>query len=157
VPFGAYVVDFYCATAKIIVELDGGQHAAQVDRDQQRTSWLASQGYAVLRYWNHDVLANTEGVLTDLLQHLRLRAPLTLSLSREGRGDAAANNLHAQVTTKQNQKDQRPSTGGLPADPAISSIAAMDVSNSVPSPLAGEGQGEGVLDGTKNANGTQKS
>jgi very-short-patch-repair endonuclease len=57
-PLGPYVVDFFCAEAKLIVEVDGGQHA---DDGEARTRWLEARGYRVIRFWNNDVLANTEG------------------------------------------------------------------------------------------------
>jgi very-short-patch-repair endonuclease len=58
------VVDFFCASVKLVIEIDGGQHAepgAEM-RDQRRTRWLESRGYRVLRFWNNDVLRNLEGV-----------------------------------------------------------------------------------------------
>ena len=66
VPLGRYVVDFLCEDARLIVEVDGGQHAAHIEQDAMRTQWLMAQGYAVLRFWNNDVLANIEGVLATL-------------------------------------------------------------------------------------------
>ena len=65
-PIGRYIVDFYCHEHRLIVELDGGQHHDN-QKDVERDHWLATQGYHVLRYWNHGVLANTEGVLEDIL------------------------------------------------------------------------------------------
>jgi very-short-patch-repair endonuclease len=59
---GPYVVDFVCFDPRVIVEIDGGQHAVAARRDAARTAWLETQGYCVLRFWNHDVLANPEGV-----------------------------------------------------------------------------------------------
>ncbi len=58
---GRYVVDFLCVEARLIVELDGGQHDVSVDAD--RTDFLEARGYRVLRFWNNDVLENLEGVL----------------------------------------------------------------------------------------------
>jgi very-short-patch-repair endonuclease len=57
-PIGAYIVDFVCHDAALIIELDGGQHAtARASRyDAERAAWLASRGYKVLRFWNNDVL-----------------------------------------------------------------------------------------------------
>jgi very-short-patch-repair endonuclease len=63
VPIGPYVVDFACFAKRLLVELDGGQHAREADRDAVRTSWLESRGFRVLRFWNNDALANTEGVV----------------------------------------------------------------------------------------------
>jgi very-short-patch-repair endonuclease len=67
-PLGPYVVDFFCAEATLIVEVDGGQHAYDGER---RTRWLEARGYRVIRFWNNDVLANTEGVLHTILDALR--------------------------------------------------------------------------------------
>jgi very-short-patch-repair endonuclease len=60
-PIGPYIADFACRAARLIVELDGGQHGS--DYDQRRDSYLASKGWRVIRFWNPDVLSNTEGVL----------------------------------------------------------------------------------------------
>ncbi len=65
-PVGPYVVDFFCAQRKIIVEIDGGQHASHAKADAERTAWLESRGYRVVRYWNNEVLGNIDGVLADL-------------------------------------------------------------------------------------------
>ena len=62
VPIGAYVVDFACLRRRLIVELDGGQHLLSPE-DQSRDAWLQEHGFRVLRFWNHDVLGNVEGVL----------------------------------------------------------------------------------------------
>jgi very-short-patch-repair endonuclease len=69
VPLGPYIVDFYCSEAKLIVEVDGGQHANSA-KDAARTDWFNKSGYRVKRYWNNDILTNTEGVFTDLLAAL---------------------------------------------------------------------------------------
>ncbi len=65
------MVDFYCPEARLIVELDGGQHAERIADDAERTTWLESHGYRVVRIWNSDVLGNIEGVLTRILSALR--------------------------------------------------------------------------------------
>lgn len=69
VPLGPYIVDFYCADAKLVVEADGGQHAESAG-DETRTAWLNQNGYRVKRYWNNEVLKNPEGVIADLLANL---------------------------------------------------------------------------------------
>ncbi len=61
-PLGQYVVDFVCLEKKVIVELDGGQHAEQVGWDSKRTVWLEAEGFRVLRFWNHQVLRDIEAV-----------------------------------------------------------------------------------------------
>jgi very-short-patch-repair endonuclease len=72
VPLGSYIVDFICFEARLIVELDGGQHAEN-SADEVRTDWLQSQGFVVVRYWNNEALANIDGVLSDLLTKLSSR------------------------------------------------------------------------------------
>jgi len=64
-------VDFVCLAEKLIVELDGGQHAEQVTADERRTAWLEGRGYRMTRFWNNDVLQNTEGVLQIILAALK--------------------------------------------------------------------------------------
>ena len=70
VPVGPYVADFLCKVPRVIVEIDGGQHADAVVRDEARSAWLRSRGYEVVRFWNSDVMGNTEGVLETLLAAL---------------------------------------------------------------------------------------
>ncbi len=69
---GAYIADFACHHARIVIEGDGGQHAEalQAERDHQRTEWLISRGYRVLRFWNNDVLGNLDGVMITVREAL---------------------------------------------------------------------------------------
>jgi very-short-patch-repair endonuclease len=69
-PVGPFIADFACREADLIIELDGGQHDDAASRDDRRTAVLAEHGYAVLRFWNDDVLNNTEGVLQIIMEHL---------------------------------------------------------------------------------------
>ncbi|MGE3934197.1 MAG: endonuclease domain-containing protein [Rhodospirillaceae bacterium] len=62
-PICGYVADFACPARRPVVELDGGQHAAMLDEDEQRTGALAEHGYRVVRFWNNEVLGNLPGVL----------------------------------------------------------------------------------------------
>jgi very-short-patch-repair endonuclease len=64
VPCGPYFADFASHGAKLIIELDGGHHADAQEYDAARTAFLNGEGYRVIRFWNNDVLMNTEGVLT---------------------------------------------------------------------------------------------
>ena len=64
VPFGPYYADFASHSAKLIIEVDGGQHAVAKDYDEARTEFLKGEGYRVIRFWNNDVLTNLDGVLT---------------------------------------------------------------------------------------------
>jgi very-short-patch-repair endonuclease len=61
-PIGPYVVDFACIEARLVIELDGGQHADSMT-DATRTAEIEAAGYTVLRFWNNDVIENIEGVL----------------------------------------------------------------------------------------------
>jgi very-short-patch-repair endonuclease len=70
VPIDRFVVDFCCADAKLILEIDGGQHDQDRERDADRTRVLEAMGYLVLRFWNNDVIRNTDGVLEELLSVL---------------------------------------------------------------------------------------
>jgi len=63
VPIGPFIADFACLERRLLIEVDGGQHAVDPASDAERTRWLESRGYCILRFWNHDVLRNTEGVL----------------------------------------------------------------------------------------------
>ena len=65
---GAYVADFACRTARLAIELDGGQH--DPERDSARTAIIERYGYRVLRFWNNDVLSNPDGVLEAIRQEL---------------------------------------------------------------------------------------
>jgi adenine-specific DNA-methyltransferase len=62
-PVGRYVCDFVCFSRKLIVEVDGSQHAENTVGDQQRTKWLESRGFRVLRFWNGEVLRDAQTVL----------------------------------------------------------------------------------------------
>jgi very-short-patch-repair endonuclease len=66
---GPFIVDFACTRHGLIVEADGGQHQEE-PCDARRTAWLESRGWRVLRFWNNDILANTEGVVSTILEAL---------------------------------------------------------------------------------------
>ena len=68
VPLGRYIADFLCAEARLIVEADGGQHSAE--KDAGRTACLERLGFRLLRFWNHEVLTNIEGVLARIAEEL---------------------------------------------------------------------------------------
>ncbi|WP_430436153.1 endonuclease domain-containing protein [Oceanibaculum nanhaiense] len=69
-PIGPYIVDFVAFAQKLIVELDGGQHALDAQRDNVRTRYLSDCGYRVLRFWNHEAISNPQGVLQRIQQTL---------------------------------------------------------------------------------------
>lgn len=63
-------MDFVCFEKKIIIEVDGGQHNENV-RDKNRDDWLYKNGFRILRFWNSDVLKDTEGVLAQILKEIK--------------------------------------------------------------------------------------
>jgi len=100
-PIGAYIVDFVCFETRCIVEADGGHHAEQIDYDTRRDDWLKSQGFTVLRFWNNDILANTEGVLETILSACLeyVDSPSPQPLPRQGGGAKAPDLLPKQTGT----------------------------------------------------------
>ena len=93
-PLGPYVADFVCLERRLIIEADGGEHADRAGRDQERTRWLAARGYRVVRFWNHQVLGETEAVLAAILEALQENPSPQPSPSR-GEGKAAAEALES--------------------------------------------------------------
>ncbi|NLH81695.1 MAG: endonuclease domain-containing protein [Phyllobacteriaceae bacterium] len=76
VPIGPYVADFAWLSARLIVELDGGQHAEETkDRDAVRDAWLRERGFRVLRFWNADVVESLDGVVEAIFQECRDSLP----------------------------------------------------------------------------------
>jgi very-short-patch-repair endonuclease len=69
-PVGDFILDFACTEFRLVIELDGGQHADD-PADIRRTAWLEGQGWKVIRLWNNDILTNTDGVLQAILRALR--------------------------------------------------------------------------------------
>jgi very-short-patch-repair endonuclease len=86
VPIGSYIVDFACMDKRVIIEIDGGQHAENA-RDAKRDAWLKAQGFVILRYWNNDALSNTNGVLEHIAYALAASTPPSLTLPRKGGGN----------------------------------------------------------------------
>jgi very-short-patch-repair endonuclease len=74
-PIDRFVVDFFCADAHLVIELDGGQHAVRTEADAQRTKVLEAMGYLVLRYWNNEVMRNIDGVIEDIATALERHRP----------------------------------------------------------------------------------
>ncbi|MCF8878658.1 DUF559 domain-containing protein [Hyphobacterium sp. SN044] len=77
VPIGPYIADFACHTCRVVIELDGGQHNTPEARsaDAERSAWLESRGYKVLRFWNSDIRNNLPEVLEAIRQVLEERHP----------------------------------------------------------------------------------
>ena len=72
-PYVNYVLDFVCLEARLVIEVDGGQHQERVDYDIKRTLWLEQQGFRVLRFWNNEVMNNLEEVLDVIWRTLNIR------------------------------------------------------------------------------------
>lgn len=69
-PIGSYIVDFYCAELRLVIEIDGDSHADQIEYDARRSRFLHGLGLHIVRYTNRDVLDSLPGVYDDLLTHL---------------------------------------------------------------------------------------
>ncbi len=83
IPVGNYKVDFVCYEQKLVIEIDGGQHAEKIEYDINRTKFLAGEGYRVLRFWNNQVLSELESVLEAI--HLKITlSPTPLPQAGEG-------------------------------------------------------------------------
>ena len=89
-PISPYIVDFACLSQKLLIELDGSQHAARQDYDEKRDAFLRERGYRVLRFWNNEVFENCFGVLERIYAVLPHHPPLeggSKDASLSGRGD----------------------------------------------------------------------
>ena len=85
-PLGPYIVDFIHFGLRLIVEADGGQHVDS-DHDATRDAWLRNQGFTLLRFWNNDILHNTDAVLESIWNAVRAGTPAPPApLPRGGRG-----------------------------------------------------------------------
>ncbi|MCW2364955.1 very-short-patch-repair endonuclease [Sphingobium sp. B7D2B] len=75
-PIGPFIADFVCPERRLILEVDGGQHA-ESPSDAARTAWLNERGYIVLRFWNHDIQTNLQGTLEAISAALKTPHPPT--------------------------------------------------------------------------------
>ena len=82
---GRFIADFVCYERSVIVEADGGQHALEKEKDEERTQWLSGQGFTVLRFWNNEILTNIGGVLETISRQC-LDTPLPGPLPQRGEG-----------------------------------------------------------------------
>jgi very-short-patch-repair endonuclease len=82
-PIGRYIVDFVALEKKRVIEVDGGQHAVEKERDRKRDEWLEHEGFEILRIWNNDIFDNLNGVLEREREILLYPSP---SPSHKGRG-----------------------------------------------------------------------
>ena len=94
VPVAGFIADFASLEAKVIVELDGGQHAQQVGYDKQRDRLIEAQGFLVLRFWDNQVMQETQAVLDEIIRALTMRATAVPPSGKEhqsaGQRDQAA-------------------------------------------------------------------
>jgi very-short-patch-repair endonuclease len=115
VPVGPFIPDFICYTARVVVEVDGGQHAAS-STDERRDRWFTANDFLVLRFWNNDVLSNLEGVLTSILDTLRERTPHPARATRgrpsPARGEGMEPAARAGVTSAQAVRARAARRGG---------------------------------------------
>ncbi|MBK1724966.1 hypothetical protein CKO23_22650 [Thiocystis violacea] len=126
-PLGRYIVDFVCFEKKLIVELDGGQHAEAKDYDTARTQWLEQQGFRVLRFWNNEWTGQQEAVLETIYRALHAPLPpLPNPSPTRGEGLTA----------------ETPSTSPLALDTGEASPLSLDA-DEAPAPLSPGGRGAG--------------
>lgn len=85
-PIGPYIADFICLDVGLVVELDGGQHVEAAAYDARRTHFIETQGHRVLRFWNGEVLTQTDAVRERILEALRERSPHPNPLPHAGEG-----------------------------------------------------------------------
>ena len=88
-PIGNYILDFVCLERRVILELDGGQHGepGQEDYDSKRDAWLRSQGFNMLRFWNHQVMSEWEVIEDTLWEELHRSPSSPTPLPRRGEGE----------------------------------------------------------------------
>jgi very-short-patch-repair endonuclease len=97
VPVAGFIADFACLEAKVIVELDGGQHLERAGYDKQRDRVIEAQGFLVLRFWDNQVFQETQAVVEQIVQALEARCPHPSSPPQAGEGSERADSpTHAQ-------------------------------------------------------------
>jgi very-short-patch-repair endonuclease len=83
-PVGSYILDFVNFKKRIVIEVDGCQHAILKDKDKKRDAWLNSEGFELMRFWNNDVFENLDGILQVIRTKLKTPSP---DPSHQGRGN----------------------------------------------------------------------
>jgi very-short-patch-repair endonuclease len=136
-PIGPYIADFCDHTAKLIVEVDGAQHAEskELAADKRRTKWLESQGYRVLRFWNIETLTNIGGV--------EIAIKLALGLVTENGDDSFLLPTIPSPMERLRKKARQLARLRTPRKSRSAGRSGQRAGCIVPSPLVGEGQGGG--------------
>jgi very-short-patch-repair endonuclease len=93
-PIGPYIVDFCCREKRLVIELDGGQHSDQARADARRTKQLEALGDRVVRFWNDQVMTNTDAILLEILTMLNHPSPHPSP--REARGEGVGEGVRGQ-------------------------------------------------------------
>ncbi len=123
VPIGPYVADFACLRGRLVIEVDGYQHAFENERrhDSRRTAFLEAQGFRVLRFWNHDILREMEAVLDTIHAHLHGAVDVpgrSMSKRRGVRGVAPSSPSMGEVASASEPEGAAATAPGLSAHPA---------------------------------------
>ncbi|MEJ2467164.1 MAG: endonuclease domain-containing protein, partial [Candidatus Thiodiazotropha sp.] len=113
-PIGPYIVDFVHFRARLVVECDGGQHN-ESQHDLRRDAWLEAQGFTVLRFWNHDILNQTESMLSAIYAFLNPLSPNPSPARGEGDSGASIRRKRANQTNEPlpSQESNTPSDASL--------------------------------------------
>jgi len=86
IPIGPFICDFVSRSARLVIEVDGGQHDENEGRDRQRTAYIEGMGFTLIRFWNNEVLENIEGVVSRIERELLICPPPAPPAC--GRGDS---------------------------------------------------------------------
>jgi len=147
-PIDRFIVDFYCAACRLVVETDGDSHADQVEYDAARTAWLNEQGYCVIRFCNRDVHRNIDAVLEVILAECQKLSPPSPPAPLPGRERGASPSPLAPLPGRERGASPSPPAllpgrerGASPSPPAP--LPGRERGERAPSPRRGEGWGEG--------------
>ena len=155
-PLGRFVVDFVCFSKKLILEIDGGQHAEAAEHDAQRDALLKQGGYRILRFWNNEWTEQQDAVLETIWLALQETTPLPNPSPARGEGLECGTRVQCASATDGTRSSFRESDAdvvtrfslcGSDAEASRSSVPNLsspltEVTPKLPSPLAGEGSGE---------------
>lgn len=102
-PCGPYIMDFVCFEKMVVIEIDGGQHTNQLQKDFRRTEYLKSRGFNVIRFWNDEVLANTDSVLNAILT-VMINSPSSPALLPKGEGNNTVDDAQLEISLSQRER-----------------------------------------------------